>query len=136
MKKAIALFLAAALCISFARVNAQSSPVVQTSNTTDQQPYKIALTKLAFGNDQYTKYVLNAWKAYDNNTVDDIGFLISDTIRAGFANGQMVNGKEAFMSGLKAHRGGFASATSRVTAVTTLKSPDNALHEYTLIWGE
>ena len=136
MKPVSTLLLAAAFCISSAIANAQTSPVVQTSNTTDQSPYKVALTKLSFGNDQYTKFVLNAWKAYDDNRLDDIGFIISDTVFASFPNGQTVKGKDAFMQGLRAHRGQFASAVSRVTACTTLKSPDNPLNEYTLIWGE
>lgn len=136
MKPVSTWLIAAAIFVTSASANAQTSSVVQTSNTNEQQPYKLALTKLSFGNEQYTKYVLNAWKAYDNNMLDEIGFIIADTIRAGFSNGQTVNGKEAFMSGLKMHRGGLASASSRVIACTTLKSPDNLMNEYTLIWGE
>lgn len=136
MKPVCTWVIASVFGILSGNVSAQTSAVVQTSNTTEQQPYKVALTKLSFGNDQYTKYVLNAWKAYDDNKLDDISFIISDTIRAGMADGQMVRGKEAFVSGLKTYRGGFASAASRVTAITTLKSVNNPQHEYTLIWGE
>ena len=136
MKPVFTWLIASAFCMLSGTIQAQTSPVVQTSNTTDQYPYKVALTKLSFGNDQYTKFVLNAWKAYDDNRLDELGFLISDTIRAGFPNGQTVTGKEAFMTGLKEHRGSMASASSRVTAITTLKSAVNPLHEYTLIWGE
>ncbi|NTS42500.1 hypothetical protein HRG84_16480 [Flavisolibacter sp. BT320] len=136
MKPVSTLLLAAAFCIFTVGANAQTSPVVQTSNTNEQQPYKVALTKLSPGNEQFTKYVLNAWKAYDDNRLDDIGFIISDTVFASFPNGQTVKGKEAFMQGLREHRGQFASAVSRVTACTTLKSPDEAMNEFTLIWGE
>ncbi|HEY1021018.1 MAG TPA: hypothetical protein VGE06_01840 [Flavisolibacter sp.] len=136
MKPVCTWFIASVFGILSGNVAAQTSPVVQTSSTTEQQPYKIALTKLSFGNDQYTKYVLNAWKAYDDNRLDDISFIISDTIRAGMANGQMVMGKDAFMKGLREHRGQFASAVSRVSATTTLRSPDEPGKEFTLIWGE
>lgn len=136
MKPVFTWLIASAFCMLSGTIQAQTSPVVQTSNTTDQSPYKVALTKLSFGNDQYTKFVLNAWKAYDDNKLDDIGFIISDTIRAGMADGQMVRGKEAFTNSLKTYRGGFASVASRVTAITTLKSVNNPQHEYTLIWGE
>ncbi|HEV7330424.1 MAG TPA: hypothetical protein VGN63_05235 [Flavisolibacter sp.] len=136
MKPVSAWLIAAAIFITATNANAQTSPVVQTSNTNEQQPYKLALTNLSFGNNQYTKYVLNTWKAYDNNMLDDIAFIVSDTIRAGLADGRMIRGKEAFMSGLKEYRGGFASVSSKVITCTTLKSPDEPEQEFTLIWGE
>jgi hypothetical protein len=136
MKPVFTWLIASAFGMLSGSVNAQVSSVVQTSNTNENQPYKIALPNLTAGNNQYTKYVLNAWKAYDDNKLDEIAFIISDTVKAGLPDGRMVQGKEAFMNTLKEYRGGFTSAVSKVHACTTLQSPNDPMHDFTLIWGE
>lgn len=109
--------------------------ILQTANTNEKQPYKVIYSNLGFGRADYSKVILNAWKSYDNNTLDDVAVIISDTIKAILPDGTVIKGKENFMSALKAYRGGFASVVSTVASCTTLKSPNVPDEDVTVIWG-
>lgn len=124
---ATGLFLSAAL---------YAQNIVQIANTTENQPYKISFAKMIMGEDKYSKITLNAWKAFDDNRLDELAFILSDTVNVVLADGTYLRGREAFMKGLKEYRGGFASVASRVDACTTLKSGSDPLHDITTIWGQ
>ena len=132
--KRIPLLLAAALTFSVTSM-AQNNAVRQTSNTNETQPYKVQYNNLKFGKADYSKMILNTWKAYDDNRLDDIALILAENVKAGFADGSMVEGRANFMSGLKTYRGGFSTVSSTVEACTTLKSESAPDSEITLIWG-
>jgi hypothetical protein len=120
---------------TFAQTAVAQTNILQTANTNEKQPYKIIYSNLGFGKADYSKIILNAWKSYDNNTLDDIAVIISDTIKAILPDGTIIKGKENFMSALKAYRGSFASVVSTVASCTTLKSPNVPEEDVTVIWG-
>jgi len=114
---------------------AQNSNIRQTSNTNDQSPYRLIYRDLKTGNEDFSKTILNAWKLYDNNQLDDIATIIADTINAFLPDGTLIKGKKDFLSALKTYRGGFSSVVSTVSAVTTLKASNIPGQDVTVIWG-
>jgi len=86
------------------------------------------------GNSKYSRMVLDAWKAYDDNAFDRIADMISDTVTAIMPNGSVIKGKEAFLNGIKTYRSGFSAATSTVDAWVPIKSMDKG-DEIVCIWG-
>jgi hypothetical protein len=130
----IALTAAFLVTISMTSV-AQNSNVRQTSNTNDNQPYKLIYKDIKTGKNDYSKTILNAWKLYDDNRLDDIAMIIADTINAFMPDGSMIKGKDNFLSAMKTYRSGFSSVVSTVAAVTTLKAGNIPEQEVTVIWG-
>ncbi len=86
------------------------------------------------GNPKYSAIVLNAWKAYDDNTLDSSNDFIADTLSATLADGTVLKGKDSFISAIKSFRSGFASAKSEVVAYMSVKSIDKG-DDIVFIWG-
>ena len=130
------LSLAAALLLAFSMTSqAQNTNVRQISNTTDDQPYKIIHRDIKTGKSNYSKTILNAWKLYDDNQLDAIAMIVSDTINVLLPDGTQVKGKENFINAMKTYRNGFSSVVSTVSAITTLKAGNIPDEEVTVIWG-
>jgi hypothetical protein len=135
--KHISILAAMAFFSAFALVgHAQNTNATQTKNNSTEQPYKGPVTNISIGNAVYTQKVIQAWKDYDNNTMDNMGDFIADDVIATFPDGSMVKGRENFVKMLKDYRNSFASVSSKITACTTLKTPDDPEHEVVTIWGE
>src|SRR6476619_8334668 len=84
----------------------------------------------------YAQKLIQAWKDFDNNTLDKIEDLMADDIVATFPDGSMVKGKDNFAKMIRDARNNVSSVSSTVMACTTLKSPDDPEHEVVNIWGE
>ena len=112
----------------------QNANVMQAKNTgTDR---KGPTTNISIGNPVYAQKVMQAWKDYDNNTMDNMDDLIADDVVATFPDGSMVKGRDNFVKMIRDYRNGFASVSSKIVACTTLKTPDDPEHEVVTIWGE
>ena len=111
---------------SFMVCQAQNTKPVQTSNSMDQ-PYKGPVKNISIGNMMYAQKVMQVWKDYDNNTMDNIADMMADDIVATFPDGSMVKGKENFAKMIKDYRNGFSSVSSKIMACTTLKTPDDPM---------
>lgn len=135
MKRFSTLLLFAAFLTMPVSLFAQDSNIKQISNTNENQPYKIAFNNLKLGKADYSKMILNAWKAYDSNKLDDISIIIADTLTALMPDGTMIKGKDNFLNAMKTYRGSFTSVISTVDACTTLKSASAPDDEVTVIWG-
>ena len=109
--------------------------VKQVKNASSDQPYKVHATRITLGNPAYAQKVLWAWKYYDNNTIDKAADLFADDIVATLPDGTLIKGKDNFIKGMQDYRSTFSSATSEVSACTTLKSPDDPEREVVTIWG-
>ena len=83
----------------------------------------------------YAQKVLLAWKDFDNNNLDNSASLFTNDILATFPDGTVVKGKENFLKSAKEYRNSFASVSSTVDAITTLKTPDHPDMQAVTIWG-
>src|SRR5215203_4442796 len=135
MKRFSNLLLSTILVSISVTAIAQSTNIRQTANTTEATPYKVTMTNIKIGKEDYSKIILNAWLAYDNNQVEAIAPIIADTITARLPDGTMLKGKSNFIDAMTAYRGSFFSVVSKVDAVTTLKADNFGNVEVTAIWG-
>ncbi|MGN6401028.1 MAG: nuclear transport factor 2 family protein [Flavisolibacter sp.] len=112
----------------------QNTNAMQAKNTATDR--KGPTTNISIGNPVYAQKVMQAWKDYDNNTMDNMDDLIADDVVATFPDGSMVKGRDNFVKMIRDYRNGFASVSSKIMACTTLKTPDDPEHEVVTIWGE
>jgi hypothetical protein len=115
---------------------AQNVKPVQAANSSMEQPYKGPVKNISIGNMMYAQKVMQLWKDYDNNTMDNMGDLLADDVVATFPDGSMVKGKDNFVKSIKDYRNSFSSVSSKIMACTTLKTPDDPEHDVVTIWGE
>ena len=121
--------------VSDTKVKMKTKMPAGGAKASTMMPYKATYSSnFQIGNSKYSKMVLDAWKAYDENTFDNSSFdFISDTIRATMSDGTVIKGKEKFMDAIKGFRGGFSSAKSEVAAWIPVKSDKH--DDLVLIWG-
>ena len=86
------------------------------------------------GDPAHGKMVLDLWKAFDDNNLDMVGSMIADTVVMQASTGDMVQGKESFMQGIKEYRNTFSAVKSTIEVWIPLKSVDRNEHWVT-IWG-
>jgi hypothetical protein len=130
MKRFSTLLAAASLVFSF-NLYAQKQAAVKQTN----EPYKVLYKNLALGNSAFSQKVLQAWKDYDNNMLDNSVAIFDDNVEATLPDGSTIKGKENFIKAMKDYRNIFSAVNSEVHAVTTLKTPDDPEHDIALIWG-
>ena len=90
-------------------------------------------SNFVIGNPAHAKLVLNAWKDWEDNTLDRADF-IADTITLYTSEGQVIKGKDATLAGLKKSRSGLTSSKVSVDAWVPLKSTDRN-EDWVAIWG-
>ena len=139
MKHAFTL-LAAALLLSLSfsaqAQNQKSKGATQTAmHDNSDMPYTAMYSsKFQMGNSKYSRMVLEAWKAYDDNALDKVAGSIADTVTAVLPDGTVLKGRDNFLNALKTYRGGFTNATDVVTAWVPVKSLDKG-DDIVCIWG-
>ncbi|MGE5521806.1 MAG: hypothetical protein ACM3VS_17915 [Candidatus Dadabacteria bacterium] len=127
------LTLAMLLVLSSYAQNPAAKPTAMKQN---DLPYKAHISSdVQMGDQQYLRMVENAWKAWDNNKLDAMAMILSDTLTAIMADGTMIKGKDKFISAGKEYRGSLASATSEVHVATPLKFIDHGNMPVVSIWG-
>src|SRR6185295_2251900 len=100
-------------------------------------PYAVSYSsQFEIGDPENAKKILGLWKDWDNNTLDNGRDLFADTVTMQFAEGNTMKGpRDSILAGAKGFRGTFASVTSSVDAVTSLKSVDKG-DSWVNIWGK
>lgn len=145
MKRFTILLMVSSLFVLFNVADAQNPAIRQTSNKQKEKaiaaektmlPYKARFTKFATGDPRYSVMVLNAWKAWDDNRLDDIADMLADTVTAYLADGTVIKGKDAFINGGKAYRAGFTAVKSEVVAYTSMKHLEGRQGTSVWIWGD
>jgi len=141
------LFSALALCTVVACNNAATSTEATTDTTTT--PVTAASNEMVTyaytpeysgdfetGDPKNAQLILELWKDYDNNTVDNHKDAFADSVTFDLAGGTTVSGpRDSVLNGMKEYRGGFVSAVSTVVAVTTLK-PKGKDESWVCVWGK
>ena len=132
----LAAALLAGLSVTTHAQKGKSKGAMQTSMPeSGGLPYTAMYSsKFQMGNAKYSQMVLNAWKAYDDNQLDNMADMISDTVTAIMPDGSVMKGKDNLLNGIKAYRGGFTAAKSSVDAWVPIKSTDKG-DDLVCIWG-
>lgn len=143
MKQCLFLFIA---CLSLYACNepatkeSAQTPTVDSSHTeaaTIVYPYAASYSsKFEMGNPHNVRMVLDLWKHWDNNTLEQAASFFADSVRMQFHDGHVVHTvRDSIMAIAKKERGKYAHVTSSVIAFTGLKSVDQD-EEWVCIWGK
>jgi hypothetical protein len=84
---------------------------------------------------KYSKTVLDVWKAYEMNNLDNISNYLADNISMILSDGTVINGKENFLTGIKAYRGSMTNVKLSIDAWMTTRSTDKDEH-WVCVWGD
>ena len=99
-------------------------------------PYPIGYSsKFEFADPENSKMVLDLWKIYDNNTLDDAKDHFADTAEMIFPDFKMRAGRDSIIAAAKDGRNMFNSVSSTVDVVMSVKSTDKG-GNWVLVWGE
>ena len=107
-----------------------------SSNDPVKYPYAVNYSsQFEKSNDQNSQMVLGLWKDFDNNTLDNSLDKFADTVTMMMPGFEMVGvTRDSALASSKEYRSMFSKVTSRVAAVTALKSTDKN-EEWVLVWG-
>jgi hypothetical protein len=134
------------LCVLFACNSAITSTENKTDTTiatTDAPDENITYAytptysgDLTIGDRNQAKTVLDVWKDYDNNTLDNHKDVFADTLTFDFFDGSTLKGpRDTVLGALKKYRGSLSSATSTVEVVVPLK-PKGKDESWVCVWGK
>ena len=87
------------------------------------------------GEPAHGKMILDLWKDWENNTLDQHASYIADTIVYLTADGQMIRGIEDFAAAVAQGRDSFADVKNEVEVWIPLKSVDQN-ENWVAIWGQ
>jgi archaellum component FlaF (FlaF/FlaG flagellin family) len=135
MKRLLLLPAMTFLAVLTFNANAQNNHVKQVKNSMADQPYKVENTNIRIGNMAYAQKVLWAWKAFDDNTLDNTADLFTEDVVGTFPDGSMVKGRADFLKMAKEYRNTLASVSSMVNACTTLVGAEHPESQAVSIWG-
>ena len=98
-------------------------------------PYEpLYATDFEVASPRYSKLVMQLWKDYDNNTLDNSASIMDENVEITLSSGTIIKGKKAAMEGVKQHRALFTSVKSQVHAIIPHTNSQN--NEITVgIWG-
>ena len=140
-------FLCAAGLLFYAcndQATSTTAPEVAKDSTTAKPavaevtlPYPVSYSsKFEIGDPENAKKILDLWKDFDNNTLDNSKAMFADTVTMEFADGGKMHGtRDTIIAEAKGFRSLFTSVTSSVDAVTSLKSIDKG-DSWVNIWGK
>jgi hypothetical protein len=108
-----------------------------TSKVAVTLPYKVNYSSdFEIGDQKYAQIVLEAWKDYDNNTLEKSAGLFADSVTMDLANGATINTKRDSAIAIVAKgRGSLASATDYIDAITVLK-PKGKDETWVCVWAK
>ena len=99
-------------------------------------PYTASYSSsFTMGNPGHCKIVLDLWKHWDNNTLDQGSGLFADSVTMQLADGSVMSGpRDSILAGAKQYRSQFKSVQSTVIAFVPMKSTDKG-ENWVNVWG-
>lgn len=140
MKRSMKVFVS---CSVLAGIMFLSAAQAQTEKTKDkvkapaEQASSYSATyssKFEIGNPAHTTLIMNVWKDWDANTLDNSAKFFADTLVMYSPDGTMTKGKELNLAEAKKYRGKFTTVKSTIQAIISLKSTDRN-EDWVAVWG-
>jgi len=143
MKKLL-LLCVAGICLYACNDNATDTAATDTAKDTTHPatppidfPYKASYSSdFEMGDPSHAKIVLDVWKDFDNNTLDNAKNSFADTVTMQLADGSVMSGpRDSIIAGIKGYRAQFSALTSSIDAFVALKSKDKNTN-WVNVWGK
>jgi hypothetical protein len=102
---------------------------------TTEYPYTAEYSsKFKIGNPKYSKMILELWKDWDNGQLEMHQDYFSDTITYQTPTGEVIRGKDKFLSTGKQNRNMYSNVKSSLEVWIPLKSIDKD-QDWVAVWG-
>lgn len=119
------------------------APTTSTTSITDSSkkevsyPYPISYSsQFEFIDPAKGKMVLDIWKDYDSNNLDNAKEKFADTVTMIFPEFSMMHAsRDSIIAAAKSGRGAYTSVVSKVDVVMSVRSTDKK-GDWVLIWGD
>lgn len=124
-------------------VTVDTTATMQTDTTTTMQgggggaamPYAAAYSsQFTMGNPEHARMVLQVWRDYEDNRLDQSAALLADSITFESADGQVIRGRDSVLNAFKQMRGQFTNVKQTVDVYMPIHSTDRN-EDWVLIWG-
>lgn len=137
MKK-LMLFIAIAAIVS-CHTNETKTSVADSANNPKNgavsYPYPINYSsQFEIGDPEKSKIILDLWKDFDNNTLDNSSDKFADTVTIITPGMELHGSRDSILSSAKAYRNLYSSVSSTVDAVISVRSIDKK-EDWVLVWG-
>lgn len=127
---------------AFFGCNADTTKEVSSSSSDSTKidnisyPYTATYSsKFEIGDANQSKIILDIWKNFDNNTLQNLSNSFADTVTLYFSDGQKLHGtREYVIAEIKKFRDQFTSVSSDVHAWIPVKATDKN-ENWVLVWG-
>lgn len=141
MKKFI-LFVVMPLAIACNSGNTKTSEATTSDSTADNSkkesvtyPYPVSYSsQFEIGDPEKAKTILELWKDFDNNTLDNSAGKFADTVTMLFSGMEMYTSRDSMLAATKAYRNTYNTVSSTVDAIVSTKSVDKG-DDWVLVWG-
>ena len=119
---------------------------MRTDNTTMQgggggvgtgaaMPYTAGYSsQFTIGNPEHARMVLQVWRDYEDNRLDQSGALLADSIVFEAASGQVIKGRDSVLGAFKQMRNQYTNVKQTVDVYLPIRSTDRN-EDWVLIWG-
>jgi hypothetical protein len=99
-------------------------------------PYKTEYSSFSMGDPNHTKLVLDFYKTYEENRMDDSKAMLADSVAVNFADGNKFMGtKDSLVAMGKQYRSAFADVKITIDACMAVHSNDKN-EDWVLIWDK
>ncbi|MFT3702071.1 MAG: hypothetical protein QM802_06865 [Agriterribacter sp.] len=132
------------ILIAFISCNSQtttattdSSPVSKTDTSKKEVTYPYTMgysSQFEFIDPEKGKMVLNMWKDFDNNSLDNSKDKFADTVSLQFPGMKLRSTRDSIIAVTKSYRGLYNAVASNVDVVMSVRSTDKK-GDWVLVWG-
>ncbi len=99
-------------------------------------PYKVEYSDFTIGDPNHSKLVLDFYKAFEENRMDDGKVMLNDSVAVDFADGSKFMGTADSLISMGKHaRGSFSAYKVTVDAVMSVHS-NNKKEDWVLVWNK
>jgi hypothetical protein len=137
-------FISFIVLVAFVSCNS-GTPVTSTDSTTVSKtdsskkeasyPYAINYSsQFEYTDPEKGKMVLDAWKDFDNNTLDQVKDKFADTVEMQFPGMKIRASRDSFFAVTKSYRSLYNSVKASVDIVMSTRSTDKKT-DWVLVWG-
>jgi len=139
MKKLLILTVLGAFtaCNNDVKDESMKSGTDSTTQSSVTYPYDILYSsKFEIADPKYGQAILQLWKDWDNGDLSTHKENFADSVELHFSDGSMMNSvRDSVIAGAQEYRNMFASSTSEVHTVISLRSTDKD-QTWALVWGK
>ncbi len=114
-------------------IDSDSSKRASNAALTYSSPISYS-SQFEMGDNKNAQMILDLWKDFDNNTLDQSKDKFADSVTMLFSETEMYGSRDSVFNATQSYRNMFNTVSSRVAAIMPVKSTDKN-DDWVLVWG-